>query len=53
MLYIGFRLGGLLGLIVALPIGLLVINFYQAGLFESTQKSLQILITGINNFRKV
>ena len=53
LLYLGFRLAGFLGMIIALPIGLIIINMYQAGVFDETKRSLRILIGGVNRFRKL
>ncbi|MCL2253104.1 MAG: sporulation integral membrane protein YtvI [Lachnospiraceae bacterium] len=53
LLYLGFRLAGLFGMIIALPVGIIVINLYQAGVFEGTKRSLRIIIGGINRFRKL
>ncbi len=53
LLYIGYKLAGVLGMIVALPIGIIVVNLYQAGVFETTKNSLKILFDGINRFRRL
>ena len=53
LLYLGFRLGGILGMIIALPVGIVIINLYQSGVFESTKRSLRIIIGGLNRFRKL
>lgn len=53
LLYIGFRLGGAPGLIIAIPVGMIVVNLYKAGVFEITRKSLRILIDDVNTFRKL
>lgn len=53
LLYIGYQLRGVLGMIVALPIGIILYNLYRAGIFEKTKKSLQILWGGINRFRQL
>lgn len=53
LLYIGFKLGGIAGMIVAVPIGLIVVSLYEEGAFETTKDSLLILIKGINNFRRL
>lgn len=52
MLYIGFRIWGALGLIIAVPIGLILYNFYKAGIFSNTMKSIKLLLEEINKFRK-
>jgi predicted PurR-regulated permease PerM len=53
MLYLGFRFGGIFGMIVALPLGIIVINLYQGGVFDTTKQSVAILVEGINRFRKI
>ena len=53
LLYIGFRLGGAVGLIIAVPVGMIVYNLYKAGLFSNTIRSMQFLITDINELRKI
>lgn len=53
LLYIGYRLGGVLGMIVAVPIGLIVYTMYQEGAFDITRNSLLILVNGINRFRRL
>jgi sporulation integral membrane protein YtvI len=53
MLYLGFRFAGIFGMIVALPLGIIVINLYQGGVFDTTKRSVAILIEGINKFRKI
>jgi sporulation integral membrane protein YtvI len=53
LLYIGFRLGGVMGMIVALPIGIILFNLYKAGVFESSKKSLKIIFDGLNRFRRL
>lgn len=53
LLYIGYRLGGVLGMIVAVPIGLIVYTMYREGAFDTTRNSLLILVNGINRFRRL
>jgi hypothetical protein len=53
MLYLGFRFAGIFGMIVALPLGIIVINLYQGGVFDTTKRSVAILIEGINRFRRI
>ena len=33
-MYIGYRMGGVLGMILAVPVGAIVLNFYKAGTFD-------------------
>lgn len=53
MLYIGYKAAGIFGMIVAVPIGIIVINMYQAGVFDTVVNSFRILIAGINRFRRL
>lgn len=53
LLYIGYRLGGVLGMIIAVPIGLIVYTMYTEGVFQTTKNSLLILVNGINQFRRL
>lgn len=53
LLYIGYRLGGVVGMIVAVPLGLIVYTMYQEGAFDTTKNSILILVNGINRFRKL
>ena len=43
----------MVGIILAVPIGIVVVNMYEAGLFETTMDSIRILIRGFNRFRKL
>ena len=53
LLYIGYKLSGVIGMIVAVPIGLIVYSMYQEGAFDTTKNSIKILVAGINHFRKL
>lgn len=53
LIYVGYRLGGFGGMIIALPVGILLVQLYQEGMFHTTVKSFQILFAGINRFRKI
>lgn len=53
LLYIGYHLAGVMGMILALPIGIILINLYEEGVFDTTKESLKILIAGFNRFRRL
>lgn len=53
LLYIGYRVAGVLGMILAVPIGIIVVNLYEEGVFDTTRQSLRILVAGFNRFRKI
>lgn len=53
LLYIGYMTGGVLGMIIAVPVGLIAFTMYQEGLFDTTKESVQILLAGLNHFRRL
>lgn len=53
LLYIGYKVGSVGGMIVAVPLGLLVYTMYQEGAFDTTKNSVLILMAGVNRFRRL
>ncbi len=53
LLFIGYQVAGVFGMILAVPIGIIGVNMYEEGVFDTTLKSLKILFAGINNFRRL
>lgn len=53
LLYIGYKVGGVIGMIVAVPIGIIVQNMNEEGLFDTTKNSMRILVAQINRFRRL
>lgn len=53
LLFIGYKLAGVMGMIIAVPIGIIVINLYEEGAFDTTRQSLKILTAGFNKFRRI
>lgn len=51
-MFIGWKIKGLLGMIIAIPIGMILINFYKAGVFDGIIKMVKTLIKDFNEFRK-
>ena len=51
LLFIGYKAGGVAGMILAVPIGIIVLNMYQEGVFDTTLDSLKILYASVSNFR--
>ncbi|HJA13020.1 MAG TPA: sporulation integral membrane protein YtvI [Candidatus Mediterraneibacter merdipullorum] len=47
LLYIGYRMGGILWMILAVPIGMVLINMCQAGAFNYIIDDVKILVDGI------
>ena len=51
-LYLGFKLRGLTGMILAVPVGLVFINFYKYGAFDSMIRNFRMLMEAIQKFRR-
>lgn len=52
LLYLGFKLRGLAGMILAVPVGLVFINFYKYGAFDSMIRNFRMLVEAIQKFRR-
>lgn len=53
LLYIGYKIGGVFGMIFAVPIGLILYTMYEEGAFDTTKNSVMILTAGLNRFRRL
>jgi sporulation integral membrane protein YtvI len=53
LLYVGYKLAGVVGMIVAVPIGLIVMTMYQEGAFDTTKNSIRIIVDGVHDFRQI
>ncbi len=51
LLYVGYKVGSVLGMIFAVPIGMIVINLFQAGAFDYILDDVKILLEGIMRLR--
>lgn len=51
LLYIGYKAGGVFGMIFAVPIGMIVINLYKAGAFDYILDDMKILVEGLLSLR--
>ena len=52
LLYIGFRVGGVSGMILAVPLGLILIEIYKAGVFDTMIDGIQELIREVRRFMR-
>lgn len=53
LLFAGYRVAGVIGMIVAVPLGILFYTMYQEGAFDTTKNSILILVAGLNRFRRL
>lgn len=51
LLYIGYKVSGIFGMIAAVPVGIIFRNMYQAGVFDTIVNSFRILTAGVKRFR--
>ena len=51
-MFIGYRLYGVFGMIIGIPIGMVLVNMYRVGMFERLIRGFQIIAKDINDFRK-
>lgn len=51
LLYIGYKFGSVVGMIVAVPIAIIVIDMNKAGFFDTTKTSVSIIVQGIHQYR--
>ena len=51
-MFIGYKFAGVIGMIIGIPVGMIVVSLYQAGLFDQLIKGFKIVVHDINEFRK-
>ena len=51
LLYIGYKVAGMLGMILAVPIGIILVKMDEAGVFDTPKNSVKLLFKSINRFR--
>lgn len=51
LIFIGYKVGSVLGMIFAVPIGIIIINMYKAGAFDYILDDAKILVEGILSLR--
>lgn len=49
---VGYRLAGVLGLIVGIPVGMILMECYREGMFDDYIRGIKILARDINEYRK-
>lgn len=52
LLFIGYKLYGVLGMILGIPIGMVLVNLYRIGMFDRLIRGIKIIAHDINEFRK-
>lgn len=52
LLYAGYKVGGIIAMIFAVPAGMIVLNLYKAGAFDYILNDVWILVEGIMSLRE-
>ena len=52
LLYMGYKLAGVVGMIVAVPFGILILAMNEAGFFDNSKRSIRILWQGLCEYRQ-
>jgi len=52
-LFIGYKLLGVIGMVIAVPIAMIIVSLYEEGVFATLVDSLKIVWSSINRFRKL
>lgn len=52
-MYIGYKVSSVVGMIVAIPVGMILINLYEVGAFDTLIWCVKEVVTDFNNFRKI
>ncbi len=53
LLFIGYKVGGVIGMIIAVPIGIIFIKLEEAGAFDTPKNSIRLFVKSINEFRRI
>lgn len=51
-MFIGYRLSGVIGMIIAVPVGIILLNLFKAGAFDKMIGDVKSLIADFNEYRK-
>ena len=52
LLYLGFKIKGISGMILAVPLGILGMKLYEYGMFDSLIQNVRMLVREIEEFRR-
>lgn len=52
-MFIGYRVSSVVGMILAIPFGMILINLYKAGAFDTFIWCVKEVVTDFNNFRRI
>ena len=51
-MFVGYRLYGVFGMIIGIPVGMVLVNMYRIGMFDRLIRGFKIIANDLNEFRK-
>lgn len=51
-LFVGYKLYGVFGMIIGIPVGMVLVNMYRVGMFDRMLRGIKIIAHDLNEFRK-
>lgn len=51
-MFVGYRIAGVIGMIIGIPVGMVLVNFYRIGVFDRLIRGFKIIAKKINDYRK-
>ena len=51
-MFFGYRIAGVIGMIVGIPVGMVLTSFYKEGVFDNLIRGTRILVNSFNKWRK-
>lgn len=52
-MYVGYKISSVVGMIIAIPVGMILINLYEVGAFDTLIWCVKEVVNDFNNFRKI
>lgn len=52
-MYVGYKVSNVIGMIIAIPVGMILINLYEVGAFDTLIWCVKEVVTDFNNFRRL
>lgn len=51
-MFVGYRIGGVLGMIIGIPVGMILVSFYKEGVFDNLIRGGKILLNAFDEWKK-
>mgnify|MGYP004495428843 FL=1 len=51
-MFFGYRIAGVIGMIIGIPVGMVLTSFYKEGVFDNLIRGTRILVNSFNKWRK-